>query len=170
MQAIVKAFWQIVLFRQGPEDLPDSQPLLILAAAAYVLVDTVVILLLYPREALLPLLLVDVGFLTLWSMGVLRLFGHGARLKRTLTALFGAGALLQVLAFPLSAWPAFGIPIEIPLVVRIAVSLGILLWSVAVYGHVFSSSLTRPLGIGLLFSVVYFIVIYEFAAQWGQVS
>jgi hypothetical protein len=170
MQAIVKAFWQIALFRQGPEDLPDSQPLLFLAAMAYVLVDTVVILLLYPQEALLPLLLLDVGFLTLWSMGVLRLFGYSARIKRTLTALFGAGALLQVLAFPLSAWPAFGIPIEIPIGVRIAVSLVILLWSVAVYGHVFSRSLTRPLGIGLLFSIIYFIVIYEFAAQWGRVS
>ena len=170
MQAIINAFWQIALFRQGPEDLPDSQPLLILAFAAYVLVDAVVIVTLYPRQALPPLLLVDVGFLTLWSMGVLRLFGYAARLKRTLTALFGVGALLQVLAFPLSAWPSFGIPLEIPLYLRILVSLIILLWSVAVYGYVFSRSLDRSMGTGVLFSVVYFIVIYEFAAQWGQVS
>lgn len=170
MQAIVKAFWQIALFRQGPEDLPDSLPLLMLAALAYVFVDAVVIVLLYPLSALLPLLLVDVGFLTLWSMGILRLFGHGTRLKRTLTALFGAGALLQVLAFPLSAWPAFGIPIEIPIGIRIATSLVILLWSVAVYGYVFARALTRPPAIGLLFAIVYFVVIYRFAAQWGQVS
>jgi len=170
MQAIVNAFWQIALFRQGPDDLPDSRPLLMLASLAYVLVDAAIILILYPRQALLPLLLVDVGFLTLWSMGVLQLFGYGARLQRTLTALFGVGALLQVLAFPLSAWPALGIPFEIPLYLRLWVSLIILLWTIAVYAHVFSRSLTRSLGTGLLFSLVYFVVIYKFAAQWGQVS
>jgi hypothetical protein len=170
MQAIVNAFWQIALFRQGPDDLPDSRPLLMFALLAYILVDAAVILMLYPPQALVPLLLVDVGFLALWSIGVLKFFGYGARLQRTLTALFGVGALLQVLAFPLSAWPALGIPFEIPLYLRIWVLLIILLWTVAVYAHVFSRSLSRSLGTGLLFSVVYFVVIYKFAAQWGQVS
>ena len=57
MQAIVNAFWQIALFRQGPDDLPDSRPLLMLASLAYILVDAAIILILYPRQALLPLLL-----------------------------------------------------------------------------------------------------------------
>jgi hypothetical protein len=170
MLAIINAFWQIVLFRQGPEDLPDSQPLLVLACAAYVFVDTVVILLLYPRDALLPLLLVDAGFLALWSMGVLRLFGFAGRLRRTLIALFGSGTLLQLLILPLSAWPVFGLPLEIPLFLRIAASLVSLLWSVAVYGHVYARALGRTPGIGTLFSVIYFIVVYQFAAQWSQVN
>ena len=165
MLAIVKAFWQIALFRRGPEDLPDSQPLLLLACAVYMLVDIFVILALYPSEALVPLLLADVGFLALWSAAVLHLFKFAARLQRTLTALYGVGALLQVLASPLTLSSA-GIPMNL----QIAGSLIILLWSVAVYGHIYSRALTRPLGIGLMFSIIYFIVIYKFAAQWSQVN
>jgi hypothetical protein len=101
---------------------------------------------------------------------VLRLFGLPGRLRRTLTALFGAGALLQALALPVAVWPAFGLPLEIPVFLRILVSLFLLLWSVAVYGNVYARALSRTPGIGTLFSVIYFIVVYEFAAQWSQVN
>jgi len=167
MQALVKAFWQIVLFRRGPDYLPDSQSLLLAAAVLYVVIDVLVILALYPRHALPPLLLVDVGFLVVWCATLLTLFGLKTRIRQTLTALFGCGALLQLLAFPFSAWPSFGIPVDIPLVFRALVALVILLWSVAVYGHILSRALSRPLGTGIAFAIVYFIVIYEFAAQWA---
>jgi len=168
LQALVKPFWQIALFRAGPDSLPDSRPLLALAMAAYMAIDIMVILALYPRHALPPLLLVDVGFLILWCAGLLRLFGFGARLQQTLTALFGTGALLQLLAFPFSAWPVFGTGVDIPLLLRALVSVGILLWSVSVYGHIFAQAVSRTLGVGIAFAIIYFIVIYQFAGQWAQ--
>ena len=167
--AIVSPFWQIALFRAGPESLPDSRPLLVLAIAVYIVVDVMVILALYPRHALPPLLLIDVGFLLLWCAGILRLFGFAGRVQQTLSALFGTGALLQLLAFPFSAWPSFGIPVEIPLFLRVLVAVAILLWSVSVYGHILARAISKSMGVGLTFAIVYFIVIYEFAAQWGQV-
>jgi hypothetical protein len=170
LKTIINAFWQIALFRAGPDSLPDSRPLLVLAMVVYILVDITVILTLYPRHALPPLLLVDVGFLLLWCAGILRLFGFAQRIQQTLIALFGTGALLQLLAFPLSAWPSFGLPIEIPLFLRVLVSVAILLWSVSVYGHIFAKAISRSMGIGISFAIIYFIVIYEFAAQWGQVN
>lgn len=170
LQVIVNAFWQIALFRAGPESLPDSRPLLVLAMAVYIAVDVMVILAMYPRHALPSLLLVDVGFLLLWCAGILRLFGFAQRLQQTLIALFGTGAMLQLLAFPLSAWPTFGIPVEIPLFLRVLVAVVILLWSVSVYGHILGKAISRSMGVGLTFAIIYFIVIYEFAAQWGQVN
>ena len=170
LQALVRPFWQIALFRAGPESLPDSRPLLVLAITVYIAVDVMVIVALYPRHALPPLLLIDVGFLLLWSAGILRLFGFAQRLQQTLIALFGTGALLQALAFPLSAWPSLGMPIEIPLFLRVVVAVVILLWSVSVYGHILSKAISRSMGVGLTFAIIYFIVIYEFAAQWGQVN
>lgn len=170
LQVIVNAFWQIALFRAGPESLPDSRPLLVLAMAVYIAVDVMVILAMYPRHALPSLLLVDVGFLLLWCAGILRLFGFAQRLQQTLIALFGTGAMLQLLAFPLSAWPSFGIPVEIPLFLRVLVAVVILLWSVSVYGHILGKAISRSMGVGLTFAIIYFIVIYEFAAQWGQVN
>jgi len=170
MQEIIKAFWQIVLFRQGPDYLPDSKVLLYFAGVVYVLVDILVISALYPRNALPPLLLIDTGFLIVWCVGILSLFGFKLRIPQTLTALFGTGAMLQLLAFPLTAWPSFGIPLEIPLAFRALVAVIILLWSVAVFGHILSRAIERALGVGIAFAVVYFIVIYEFAAQWAQAS
>lgn len=170
MQAFVRAFWQIVLFRQGPESLPDSRPLLLFAGIAYLLVDVLVILTLYPARLVAPLLLVDMGLLFLWTGGLLALFGKLNRLRQTLSALFGSGALLQIIAFPLTAWPSFGIPIELPYALRVLVSLIILLWSIAVYGYIFGQALARSMGIGIAFAVVYFIVIYEFAASFGGVN
>ena len=170
LQVIVNAFWQIALFRAGPESLPDSRPLLVLAMAVYIAVDVMVILAMYPRHALPSLLLVDVGFLLLWCAGILRLFGFAQRLQQTLIALFGTGAMLQLLAFPFSAWPSFGIPVEIPLFLRVLVAVVILLWSVSVYGHILGKAISRSMGVGLTFAIIYFIVIYEFAAQWGQVN
>jgi hypothetical protein len=168
MQALFNAFWQIVLFRQGPDSLPASRPLLVMAVAAYIVIDVMVIVALYPREALVPLLLADVGFMVVWCAGLLALFSKIARLDQTLTALFGCGALLQLLAFPTTAWPSFGIPLEIPMGFRVLVSLIILLWSVAVFGHIFARALSKSLGAGIAFAVIYYIVIYEVAARWSQ--
>jgi len=170
MQEIIKAFWQIALFRQGPDYLPDSQPLLLFTLCAYVLVDVLVILTLYPAPVLVPLLLVDLGMLVVWTAGLLSLFGGMNRLRQTLIALFGAGALLQIIAFPISAWPSLGLPLELPYAFRVLFSLAILLWSVAVYGYIFGRALSRSMGIGVTFAVIYSIVIYEFAARLGGVS
>ena len=135
MQAIIQAFWQIVSFRQGPDYLPDSKPLLGFALVAYVVVDVLVILALYPGHVLPPLLLIDVGFLVVWCVGLLRLFDMQSRTRQTLTALLGTGAMLQLMAFPFSAWPSLGMPFELPLVLRALIALLVLLWSVAVYGN-----------------------------------
>jgi hypothetical protein len=170
MQQIIKALWQIALFRQGPESLPDSQPLLLFAVLAYALIDILVILALYPAPALLPLLVVDMGLLAVWAGGLLTLFSLTNRLRQTLAALYGVGAMLQLIAFPLSAWPSFGLPVELPYAFRVLVSLVILLWSVAAYGYIFGKALSRSMGIGVAFAVIYFIVIYEFAARLSVVN
>lgn len=146
--------------------MPDSRLLLVVSAAAYIFVDVLVILTLYPGHVLPPLLLIDVGFLVVWCVGLLRLFDFAGRVSQTLSALFGTGALMQVLAFPFSAWPNLGLPFELPDILRAFLGVLILLWTVAVYGHIFSRALSRTLGVGIAFAIVYFIVILQFAAIW----
>ena len=169
LQAFVQPFWQIAMFRAGPDSLPDSRPLLLLVLVVYIAIEAVTILALKPSYALPPMLLVDVGFLVLWCAGLLRLFGFGARLQQTLSALFGTGAILMLLSFPLRAWPVFGFPLDIPFL-RFLVSLVILLWTVAVYAHIFSKAISRSLGVGLTCALIYFLAILQFAAQWPQAN
>lgn len=160
MQAVLGAFWQIALLRQGPEDLPDSQVLLAFAAILYIAVDMLVIVTLYPADAYLPLLLADVLLLVAWVTALLAVFRFLPRARRTLTALLGAGALLQLLVLPLSALPTL-----IPQALRVLLLILILLWSVAVYGHIIARALSRSFGVGVAFAVVYFILSYELVAQ-----
>jgi hypothetical protein len=169
MRALLGAFWQIVLFRRGPDSLPDSGLLLLLSLAAYVAVDVLVIAALYPSDVLLPLLLIDTGCLALWCAALLAWFGYARRIRQTLTALLGTGALLQLLVFPLTAWPSFGIDFEIPLALRQLGALLTLLWSVAVYGYIVAAALERSPGVGVAFAVAYFLVIYQLAAWLGSV-
>jgi len=171
LMTIIKAFWKIALFRAGPDSLPDSRTLLVLTMTVYIAVDVMVILVIYPRHALPPLLLVDVGFLILWCAGILRLFGFAPRLQQTLSALFGTGALLQLLALPLSGSPEMegGLP-DIGLWFRVLAMNAIRLWAVAVYGQIFPRAISKSFGVGSAFARVYFIVIYEFAGQWTQAN
>ncbi|HJP04829.1 MAG: hypothetical protein CL799_01815 [Chromatiales bacterium] len=160
MQAILGAFWQIALLRQGPEDLPDSQFLFAFAALLYIGVDMLVIVALYPAQSYVQLLLADVLLLGAWATGLLAVFSLLSRARRTLTALLGAGALLQVLVLPLSLLPAL-----LPQVIRILLLVLVLLWSVAVYGNILARALSRSFGIGIAFAVVYFILSYEMVGQ-----
>ncbi|MDP6436316.1 MAG: hypothetical protein QF790_00685 [Gammaproteobacteria bacterium] len=156
MQAILGAFWQIALLRQGPENLPDSRFLLALAALAYVAANMIVIVTLYPPQLYLPLLLVDLLLLGVWTTGVLFLFSLLARARRTLTALLGAGALIQLLSFPFSLLPQT--VSTLPLILM-------LLWSVAVNGHIIARALSKSFGVGVAFAVVYFILVFELVGR-----
>jgi hypothetical protein len=165
MQVILDAFWQVVLLRRGPEDLPDSQLLLALAAAVYICVDLLIIVMLYPASIYVPLLLADLGLMVAWSGGALLLFNRLSRVRRTLTALFGAGAVLQLLAFPLSAWPEFGLPLELPWALRVVGLILIQLWSIAVYGHILARALSRSFGVGIALAVVFFLLSFEIVGR-----
>jgi hypothetical protein len=165
MQVILDAFWQIVLLRRSPEDLPDSRLLLAVAATLYMCMDLLVVAVLYPASIYIPLLLADLALIVAWSGGALLIFNHLNRVRRTLTALFGAGAILQLLAFPLSVWPEFGLPLELPWSVRVAGLVLIQLWSIAVYGHILARALSRSFGVGIALAVVFFMLNYEIVGQ-----
>jgi hypothetical protein len=98
--------------------------------------------------------------LALWSGILLALNGLLSRFRPTLAALFGSGAVLQLFAFPFSVI----LPDSISLMRVIALVL-ILLWSVAVYGHIISRALARTFGVGVAVTVVYFVVSFELLAR-----
>ena len=100
-----------------------------------------------------------------WTAGALFIFSHLSRIRRTLTALFGAGAVLQLLAFPLSAWPEFGLPLELPWTFRVVGLILIQLWSIAVYGHILARALSRSFGMGVALAVVFFLLSYEIVGR-----
>lgn len=160
MLTVLSAFWQIALFRSGPEHLPDSTFFLSLALGFFVAVEVLAIVSLYPLRMLIPLLLTDTLLLVIWSGSLLVLTGFGQRLRATLAALFGTAALLQLVAYPFSAvLPASYDPL------RVSALVLILLWTIAVYGYIISSAMARSFGIGVAAAVVYFVISFQVLAQ-----
>jgi hypothetical protein len=68
-----------------------------------------------------------------------------------LTALFGTGAVLQLLQMPVAAAPAIGVPQAFSMLGLII----ILLWFIAVFGHILSRALSKSFGLGVTLAVVY---------------
>ena len=142
MSVLLRLFWDISLFRKGPQDVPDSQILFLLCLATDVAISTVVGALdgdfvgaVLQAMAASGLLL---GFVTL----ILYLSSHLQRFRKTATAVLGCDALITLGALPVSllseAISGLGLLI-----------LGILLWNLLVFAHI----LKHALGIGYVLAV-----------------
>lgn len=168
MLPILAAFVQIALRRRGPEDLPDSQFLLLVAGLAYVITQAA---LAAPVYGSVPLLIrslaLDLLLLCGFLWGLLRFTGHASRFRQTLTAVLGTGAVLSACMLPFNHWlDTVGEPGKLALAPTIGL-LAVVAWSLVVNGHIFSRALSRPFAAGLLISIAYFFLNYLMFAQFG---
>jgi hypothetical protein len=168
MLRVLDVFLQIALRRRGPEDVPDSRFLLLLAGLVYVVTQGLLALPVYHSSlALVRSLVLDLLLLCGCLWGLMRFTGHAQRYRQTLTAMFGTGALLGVCMLPFNYWldltadpgkPALGPTIGL---------LAVVSWSLAVNGHIFSRALSFPFAAGLAISIAYFFLNYLVFAQFG---
>lgn len=95
MGQLVQAFFDIALWRRGPQDLPHSKLLAWLVGLVYAVADTAQVVLLgwNVRSAVL-LVVIDVLMLCAWVWSLLAFFGRRERFMQTISAIFGAGALI----------------------------------------------------------------------------
>lgn len=168
MLPILDAFLQIALRRRGPEDLPDSGFLLVVAGAAYVLTQGLLAAPVYGTPlALARSLVLDLLLLCGCLWGLLRLSGHGRRFRQSLTAVLGTGALLSVCMLPFNYWLDAAVEPGKPALAPTIGLLAVVSWSLVVNGHIFSRALSRPFAAGLALSVAYFFLNYLVFAQFG---
>jgi hypothetical protein len=87
----------IVRFRKGPEDVPASMALLLLALAGGAVLRAATLALLPASERTMPILLVatSMGLSLCFVWVILRVAGHPERFIQTATALFGAQVVLM---------------------------------------------------------------------------
>lgn len=165
MIAILQAYNEILFQRRGPEDLPDSAFLLrwtlVLNALVSLInmwisgVDLVVGAMRY-----LALIVVMI-FLVKTALSSLDL---GARLTRTLTAIFGADSMLTVVQWSISWWwftTVTSVPdgSEIqPHSALILAQILILIWWFSVISFVIQRATERPRVLGLCVAGVHFMV------------
>ncbi len=160
MEALLHAFWRILLLRTGPQSIPASAALMWLALLLHFIVGTLHAQFVMP----LPLALFYglVGTLTMVVVvhGLLLLFQKHARYAQSLTALAGCEALLGLLLLPLSLLYYLGNGGEEMLALLAILSLLVVGWNVALAAHIFRHALSVSTALGFLYSVVYIIIAF----------
>ena len=157
MLQVAQVFWQMLFRRLGPESLPASGFLLAVTAVIYILTQFLLAYVVYGAvPQLFSMVALETALLVAGTWALLLIAGRTARFSQTLTSLLGSGALLTVLAVPVCIWSlnSQGTGQASPSLVL----LGLTVWLIIVYGHIFSRSLSRPFGVGLLFAVAYFLL------------
>ena len=165
MQHVLTTFLNIVLFRTGPETLPESRLLLSFACIFYLVVNVISILLTGAIDSAFLLLMTDLLLMVAWASTILIIFETRPRLTQTLTALLGAGAVLQGFMLPLSVGPPVDQQTEGLVLLRALGFLLILLWAVGVYGQIIARAINKGIGVGVLLSTLYFLLSFQLAAQ-----
>lgn len=171
MLALLEAFFQILMRRRGPEDLPSSGFLLAVTLGGYVLAQLPVAALLYGWTVRGVLAVAaDVALLSgaYWVLlSATRLIG---RYRQTVTALLGTGMLLSLPQAPLVLLSKFTATAGQPAIGPTAGLLALLIWSVVVQAHVTARALSTSFVIGLVVAVGYFILSYQLSGQFGPAA
>jgi len=156
----------ILLLRRGPQDLPGSP----LVLAALILLNLLAGTFLFAdqdagsSESLQSI--VDLGLSLVMSVAVLNFRGVRERILQTLTAFMGTGFILTLILFPISL--LLGAEGE-----GFFVSMGrmmfmaLLIWSLAVDGHIFRHALSTNMLVGTACAVGIFIArVYILEGIW----
>jgi hypothetical protein len=156
----LKAFFDIVLWRRGPQDLPASRMLLWLTAVAYVAVSIAQLALLEePAAAWIVFVLLDPVLLVLGVQLLLRLFGKTDRFLQTATAVLGTGVILGLGLFLPVQWAVAqaGLPPESPIAGMIALAMVVIFGLVT--GRILKLATDTNLFTGVTLALTYFLLI-----------
>lgn len=150
MLPFLKTLLAIALLRKGPEDLPRSSALLVLSALMWlvgVLTQITVIEQFDESHFGLEVFSAFIGIICYSAVTIG--FSQMPRLTQTITALIGCGALLAVIfAIAYIVVDLIGSQLLMLLVVW-----SIVLWSIAIKGHIIASTINRHWYLGMAFAV-----------------
>ncbi len=162
MKALFDYFLDLCLFRKGPQDVPWSPALLVLVWAMDLLVGWLLIgdFSIHPFRALMESLLDSALTLgVLWLL--LEWRAKTARFVQAATAALGSGALLSAIALPVSRLAASGVTRSPQADWGGMLLLGLVVWSVAVFGHILRHALDIKTGEGMALSFIYTVLSYS---------
>ena len=150
---LLRLFAQIALLRRGPQDVPASPVLLLVAVIGYLAVNSLMSVLLpaTPAPWFLPLI-IETSFLFAWCSVLLRLMNRHERFLQTTTAMFGYQLVLTP-PIAVAMWLMQQIGKESPWMLPVlVVMLGLLVWLVTAGGRIFKAALewSMPASVGVM--------------------
>ena len=135
MQALARRFWNICLFRSGPQDVPLSGSLLLALVALNLVLDFAIVMRpgLTPERVFVFVVISDAAALGVVYVGLVVL-GYARRALQTLTALAGTGLVFDALQLPAQILATTLPPLAAVLTLLF---LALQVWNLAVIGYIF---------------------------------
>lgn len=161
MKPLFALFWQLCLFRKGPQDVPYAPVLLVVLVLVELVLGAAIIMSLEPLYMSQQLLGVTVA-LGAWLAivwGLLRFKGMESRYVQAMTACLGTDLLLSFIILPLQVYivtsasdAAFGTVARLALLV-------VLIWDILVKGRIYAASMQLGRLQGNLLSITIWVVV-----------
>ncbi len=157
MYSLILPFVRLSFFAINPQDLPASRGLLVFTLVSYGLVSVLIATPLSDFGTGIVQSMIELLLLTGFTLAALRLRNHPDRSAQTLTALAGTGALLSVILLPFLYLfaPAGDAAVSQELLV---INFLVIIWLIAVYGHIFRHALSVNLMLGIMTALAYLVI------------
>lgn len=161
MELLIR-FWQpflaICLLKKGPQSLPAASALLTTIVLLHILVSFVLSAFALSITMALSISLIEASLLCFSISALLYFADYKNRIQQTLTALFGAGTLLELFSLPALILVMLLTPENIQpdteinalVLLPLAFMLFVAIWTIVVYGYVVGQALEVSLIMGII--------------------
>jgi hypothetical protein len=150
-------FVDICLFKRGPQHVPASAFLLVLSLIAYAIVGEVLLSVEAVWWVAALQVAAEAGLLLSFTWVLLFLARRSSRYLQTATALLATDAVISTPGALILHWWLAN-----PAVRAFQMALfALMIWHIAVVGHILRHALSRPLLHGVLLAVLYVVLSYQ---------
>ena len=173
MLSYFRLFFDICLFRQPAGNVPRSDSLLFLTGAAAIVTGAFNAL---PDDQISYALLLATAQILLFAVViwiVLQLRGRRERWVQTMTGIYGAVTLLQLITIPLSGWhanlilPGQGVALTLPLMAIAAISI----WTLGVMSSILRQAMQIPVAAAVFIIIgcqaILLMIVFSFVSPAG---
>jgi hypothetical protein len=170
VQRLFFHFLQLCLLRTKPQDLPVSR--FLFGSTLFAAVLTAMPLLVGPLGGMGPALgavLLDILLVSIVLLGALRMLAKAERFIQTATAIFGAGAVINLFSLPLVVVLDSSASPSAAQAVGALAYLLVIAWSLVVTGHILRHAFNIRMAGGVMLALVYFILVNLLVQQLFQV-
>lgn len=158
VNALFRAFFNICLLKKGPQDLPLSRELLALCLLLYTAVNILLALTTTTPARAIASGVLETALVSVLTIIILRLSRHPGRWVQTLIALTGTGCILGIMALPLFAGSLLFDSGELLQALLVILYLILIIWSLAIMGHILRHALDTTMGVGVVFAITYILI------------
>lgn len=159
MYEFLKLFFDICLFKKGPQDIPASNVLLRLLIPFYASVSFLLLILNSDGLNAAMQVLVEIMLILGSTWIILFIARKPARYQQTASALMATDALISFFALPaMATLVGQGAGLAFLAIIML------MIWHWAISGHIFSNALEKPFTFGLGVAFLYILVSYQVMA------